>query len=240
MTKNKYVYKGRSKVMSQLPKIDDKNRVLIDSCAFIIFCSSPLSNVKSLGTPLINEHYDDEMLNLYLDSLQTICKNPNIIIVTGYQSKKILKHKRRSEFSVIENLLFEMTNTAEDLRIGLNATKSCPITVFDSHFIPSYKSMQLLFENQKESSMLWSDRKTINVGCDVSETNIINYYGYSCKRKLKGAYYLSLNDADKMRKRIVGSTFNRNKFDFEMLTELRIRAKEDNSNSSRLDEICEN
>lgn len=238
-TKSKYVYRGRSKVISQIPKVETGSKILIDSCSFLIIASSPMANVKMLGCPLINDQYDDEVLNLYLDGIQSICKNPNIIISAGFQSKKILKHRRRAEYSVIENLLYELTNSAEDLRLGLNGTRSTPLAVFDAHFIPSYTSMELLFETQKESSMLWSRRKIDTVGCDINDNDLINFYGFKCSAKLKGAYFLSHSDADKMRKRIVGSTFNRNKFDYEMLTELRMRAKEDNSTSSRLDENSE-
>jgi len=240
MAKKQYVYKGRSRVINQMPKVETGNKTLIDSCAFLIMASNPLANLKMLGSPLINDQYNDDVLNLYLDGIHNVCKNPNIIIVGGFQIKKILKHNRRAEFSVIENVLFELTNNAEDLRIGLNATKACPLVVFDAQFIPSFKSMELLFENKKESSMLWSTRNVDKVGCDISNSKIINFYAYKCPNKLLGGYYLSPSDADKMRRRVVGSTFNRNKFDFEMLTELRIRAKEDNSSSYRLDENNEN
>lgn len=240
MAKNKYVYKGRSKIVTQIPQIETGNKTLIDKCTFIIIASSPMANTKMLGCPLINDTYDDEVLNLFLDGINNICANPNIIVIGGFQIKKILKHQRRGEYSVIENLLYDMTNSAQDLKIGLNASRSSPILVLDANFLPSYTSMSLLFENQLESSILYSKRKIDRVGCDISSTGYVNYFGFKCENKLKGAYYLSHNDADRMRKKIVGSTFNSNKFDFELLTEIRIKAKEDNSSSSRLDENYEN
>lgn len=240
MAKSKYVYKGRSKVVNQIPKVETGRKNLIDKCTFIIMASSPMANVKKFGCPLINDNYDDDVLNLYLDGINSICKTPNIIIVGGFQIKKLLKHQRRNEYIVIENVLYEMTNSAEDLRIGMNGSRNSPVAVFDSHFLPSYTSMSLLFEKKAESCVIYSKRKADIVGCDISETGYVNFFGYKCSAKLKGAYYLSHVDADKIRKRVTGSTFNRNKFDFEMITELRIKAKEDNSSSSRLDENYEN
>lgn len=236
----KYIYKGRSRIVSKIPEVkNDKPTILIDSCSVVIMASNPMSGIKKLGCPLINDSYDDEVMNLYLDGMKSFIKSPNIIIVGGYNIKKILKHDRRNEYIIVENILFDLTNSAEDLRVAINATSSGPILVFDANFIPSKKSMQLLLEDKNQSSLLYSKRVSNLVGCDVSKGGFINYFGYKCPNKIKGAYYLSSVDADKMRKRICGSTFNKNKFDFEMLTELRIKAKEDTSTSSRLDENYE-
>jgi hypothetical protein len=240
MAKSKYVYKGRSKIVTQIPQIETGNKTLIDKCTFIIIASNPMANTKMLGCPLINDTYDDDVLNLFLDGINKICNDPHIVIVGGYQIKKVLKHQRRGEYVVVENLLYDVTNSAQDLKIGLNASRNSPVVVLDSNFLPSYTSMSLLLENQLESSILYSKRKTDKVGCDISSTGYVNYFGYKCENKIKGAYYLSKSDADRMRRKITGSTFNSNKFDFEILTEIRIKAKEDNSSSSRLDENYEN
>lgn len=233
---SRYIYKGRSKLIKKIPEKLNKENILIDSCAFIIIASSPISNTKKLGCPLINEHFGTEVLDFHLDVIKLICKNPEIVIVGGFEIKKLLKHPRREEYIIVENLLYELTNSAEDLKIGLNATRGSNICVIDGNFIPSITSYKLLLSEPMKSSILYSNRKSLAVGCEIGNENYVSYYSYKSENKLKGAMYLSQTDSARMRKKILGSTFNKNKFDFELLDETRIIALNDTSQSVRIDE----
>lgn len=233
---SRYIYKGRSKLIKKIPEKINKENILIDSCAFIIIASSPISNTKKLGCPLINEHFGTEVLDFHLDVIKMVCKHPEIVIVGGFEVKKVLKHSRREEYIVVENLLHEMTNSAEDLKIGLNASRCLNTCVIDGNLVPSLMSYKLLLEEPMKSSILYSNRRALGVGCEIGNENYVSYYSYKSDNKLKGAMYLSQTDSARMRKKILGSTFNKNKFDFELLDETRMLAKNDTSQSVRIDE----
>ena len=233
----KYEYKGRSKIVPQIPKTKTgKIKHIVDQCSFILISSYPMSGVKKLGCPLSNDYYGEEVLDLHLDIIQSVCKNPNIIAVGGFDIKRIFKHQRRNEFQIIENSLFEFTNSSEDLRIGLNACVRSNTVVLDSTFLPSVDSYKILFKDTTKSKILYSARKSDCVGINVTEDGIINFFGYGCDNKIKGAYYLNLNDFDRIRKKCTGSSFNKNKIDHEILEELRMYGVADDSKSFRLDE----
>ena len=233
----KYEYKGRSKVISRVPQRKTSNsKHIIDTCNFIIFSSYPVSGVKKLGSPLVNEHYGEEVLNLHLDLIQSVCESPNILVVSGFESKKILKSSRRNEFQVIENLIFEFTNSSEDLRISLNAAPRNASVVIDGAFLPSKETYELLLQDQLHSKTCYSTRKSDCIGIHTDDDKVINYYGYRCEKKTKGAYYISLLDFDRLRKKMLGSSFNKNQFDYEVLSELKMLGVEDLSKSLRLDE----
>lgn len=237
----KYEYKGRSKIVQQLPSTKvDKSKYIIDQCSFILISSYPLADVKKLGCPLSNSYYGEEVLDLHLDLIQTICKTPNIIIVGGFDIKKIFKHPRRNEFQIVENTLFEFTNSSEDMRLGLNACIRSNTIIIDAAFLPSVESYKLLLKNITSSKILYSIRKSDCVGINLNDENIINFFGYKCENKIKGAYYLSLSDLDRIRKKCIGSSFNKVKFDYEMLDELKIHGTLDESKSFRLDENYDN
>ncbi|MFK5282248.1 hypothetical protein ACI3PL_22075, partial [Lacticaseibacillus paracasei] len=85
------------------------------------------------------------------------------------------------------------------------------------------------------SKIVYSERQSNCVGVNITNENIVNFFGYKCKNKTKGAYFLNLEDFDKIRKRTFGSSFNKNRFDYEILEELKMYAVEDNSKSLRLD-----
>lgn len=233
----KYQYKGRSKIVSEVPKRKTSStNIIIDKCSFIIIASYPIAGVRKLGCPLINEHYDEQVLDLHLDLINSICRCPNIMIVAGFDVKKLFKYKRRNEFQIIENTIFEFTNSSEDLRIGLNSIARDYTVVLDGAFLPSVETYKLLLTDLNTSKIIYSKRESQCVGVNITEENIVNYFGYKCENKTKGAYYLSMEDFDKIRKRTFGSSFNKNRFDYEMLEELKMTAIEDKSKSMRLDE----
>ena len=237
---SRFVYKGRPKVIQQMPKKSSIGNFLIDSCAFIIFASRPISNTKSLGCPLVNNYFGTEIIDFQLDIIKMVCKNPEIVIIGGYDIKKILKHIRRDEYSVVENILHELTNSAEDLKIGLNATRSKNVVIIDGSFIPSIDSFKLIFNNPNHSYILYSVRESDQIGCELDNSKAkVSYFSFISKNKTKGINYLCPLDSSRMRKKIIGSTFHNNKFDFELYEETSFLALEDNSISIRIDEVTE-
>lgn len=233
----KYEYKGRSKIVPEIPKSKtNKTKYIIDQCSFILISSYPMADTKKLGCPLSNNYYGDEVLDLHLDIIQSICKSPNIIVVGGFDIKRILKHKRRNEFQIVENSLFEFTNSSEDLRLGVNATARSNTIVLDATFLPSIDSYKLLLKDKTKSKILYSIRKSNCIGINITTNGIVNFFGYGCDNKTKGAYYLNIDDFDRIRKKCTGSSFIKNKFDYEILEELSIKGILDNSKSFRLDE----
>jgi len=235
----KYEYKGRSKVVAKIPDVSAKTankKYIINNCSFLLLSSYPMLNIKKFGCPLSNHYYDNDIMDLQLDLIQSVCKNPKIMIVGGFDVKRIFKHTRRNEFQVVENNLFEFTNSCEDLRIGLNSLGRSPTVVVDSTFIPSVETYKLLLVEPTVSKIIYSRRESDCIGVNITAEGLVNYFAYKCLDKAKGAYFLSQGDCDRVRKKCVGSSFNKSKFDYEILDELKIVAVEDNSVSLRLDE----
>lgn len=233
----KYEYKGRSKIITEIPKRKPKKaKQTIDNCCFLLLSAYPLAGVKKLGCPLSNDYYEDEVMNLHLDLIYEVCKAPFISVVGGFDIKRILKHPRRNEFQIIENTLFEFTNSSEDLRIGLNGIPRAPTVVVDAAFLPSIETYKSLLIDPNDSKIIYSTRESDCVGCNLTKEGLVNFFGYACPHKTKGAYILSVSDIDRIKKKMLGSTFNKNKFDYEILDELRLIGVEDLSKSLRLDE----
>ncbi len=158
------------------------------------------------------------------------------MVVGGFDVKKIFKYNRRNEFQIIENTIFEFTNSSEDLRIGLNSIPRNYTVVLDAVYLPSVETYKMLLKDLNVSKIVYSERQSNCIGVNITNENIVNFFGYKCKNKTKGAYFLNLEDFDKIRKRTFGSSFNKNRFDYEILEELKMYAVEDNSKSLRLDE----
>ena len=73
----KYEYKGRSKVIAKIPDVSTKTsnkKFIINNCSFLIFSSYPMLNIKKFGCPLSNHYYDNDIMDLQLDLIQSVCK----------------------------------------------------------------------------------------------------------------------------------------------------------------------
>jgi hypothetical protein len=85
---------------------------------------------------------------------------PLLLVVGGFDIKRIFKHPRRNEFQIIENTLFEFTNSSEDLRLGLNGIPRAPTVIVDAAFLPSVETYRLLVTDPNDSKIIYSERES--------------------------------------------------------------------------------
>ena len=69
----KYQYKGRSKIITQIPSQKTvKLNTIVDTCNFVILAAYPMAGIKKLGCPLVNDYYNEEVVNLHLDLIKSV------------------------------------------------------------------------------------------------------------------------------------------------------------------------
>lgn len=226
-----YIYRGRSKTYEK-PQKQKKIEFLFENMCFIIVSSYPLDGVKSKGSKVLQKHLDSEVIEYNLDLFGSICKNPEIIVISGISGKEIIKHSRRQEYIVVENSLFEFTNSAEDLRLGLLATRSPEVIFLDSSFIPVLDTLNLIKEDNNSKAFCKEEiDNKYDIGVLEGETGYISSYTFTSQDKLTGMYYLNSQDVSRLRKKTCGSSFNKNKYAFEMFDEIKMKKINDTTNS---------
>lgn len=225
-----YTYKGKSKLYRK-PVESSERRFLFKKMGFIIAGSQPIFETKSYGNKLLYTYNDFEILEYYLDLFNTICEEPEIIITTGLSHKDFVKHRRRDEFSIVENQMYEFSNSSEDLRLGLLALRS-PHTIFiDSVFLPTIDTMKHLLTGREMSSKVFTKRLNDNyVGVSCGD-KYISSFNFESDLKLTGMYFINTNDIDRIRKKCIGNTFSKNKFAFELLSDAKATVIIDETNS---------
>lgn len=231
-----FTYKGRSKVIEKIQK-PKKVKPIIDECSFIIISNTHLCGLKTLGSPLLYNYYGETVLSYYIDIIYTICNNPTITVVSSCEPNKIIKEDEITKVQFVENILGNLTNNAEDLKIGLYANKIQNTFILDAHFMPSFSAFQDLMADKTCSTTIYEVNGSTDIGINISDDNMVNFFSYRSDKKLMGAYFFTKSDIELLRKRVYGSSFNKTKFDWEMYSELKIRAIMNNTPSFRIDKF---
>lgn len=227
-----YVYNGKKRIY-EAPKQKKVAKPLFENLGFIICGSYPTNGVKSNGSKLLATHNGSTLLDYHLDLINSVCENPEIIVVSGVSTKDLLRHPRKSEYIIVENQMYEFSNTAEDLRIGLLALRSPNLIYIDSGFLPTVKSLKyLLGHKDRTTKAFLKDEKDENyVGVNIGNNGYIANYSFKTQNTLAGMYYINPNDIGRIRKRTINKNFSKNLFTFELLSDLKVKAILDESES---------
>lgn len=225
-----YTYKGKSKLYRKPVEKQSKN-FLFKNMGFIICGSQPIFETKSYGNKLLYEYKNVQVLDYYLDLIHEVCEDPEIIITTGLSHKDFVKHERKDEFAIVENQMYEFSNSSEDLRIGLLALRS-PHTVFiDSVCLPTVDTMRYLLTGREMSSKIFTKKLQDNYMGVTTGDKYISGFDFDSEFKLTGMYFINTNDIDRIRKKTISNVFAKNKFAFELLSDAKATMILDESNS---------
>lgn len=228
-----YVYNGKSKFYAKPAKKQAKKKLLFKNMGFVLCGAHPVGGFKVNGSNLLTEYLGSEIIEYQLDLINSICEDPEIIVVTGIAHNQFVKHSRRSEFSIVENQLYEFSNSAEDLRLSLNALKSPHLIFIDSGFIPTIDTYKYLLGHKDRTTKVFiKDVQDPNyVGVNIGSNGYVANFSFLAKNSLTGMYYINTNDIQRIRKKSISKNFSKNKFAFEMLEELKTKAILDESES---------
>lgn len=217
-----YIYNGKQKAHNK-PKPSHSEH-LCEFGTFIIYGGRFVNGMKTQGNPLLWLHEHNPLIEYQLNCINYICAKPEIIVIGGFEFEKLSRFKRRTEYKLIENVLYDLSNTALDLRFALNISSYNNVHILDSTFIPNVPMFRAITKNPNESQILVeSDNANNNIGVHVNSNNIITSFSYMGVHELSGYKYLSPLDTLRLKKIVVNPYFVRTKYDFEMLDTLKIR-----------------
>lgn len=227
---NKFSHSGKSKAY---PKPENNKPKLFNSPTWILDGSAPEQNIISRGSVLLQKYEKSEILEYYLDFIHMVSSNPRIVIVSGVSNNEFIKHGRSAEYGIIENQLYRLTNSAENLRLGILGSPISKDTFFiEKPIIPKIEIFKRIAENKRSKIVCIEETNSKKIG--LADSNEIKFV-FGTNIKLSGLYYFNEQDLIRLRKKIIGPSFAKNKFAFEMFTNIKFKiVMEENANINEL------
>lgn len=210
-----------------LNKNTDLNGELV---SIILLCDSPGYRMKSYGPiPLISIS-NNRLIDLQIKAIQQAFTNFEIIICLGFDAEKTCKYIR-SKYSklpirIVENQLFNSSNSCESVRIALNNTLNNRVLICSGNLLFNSKIFSLI--NYAQTCVLIENDpcENLEIGINIDHNNEAQYFSFGACRIWSEILYLHSFDAIEVLRKILVSPENKNKFIFEALNDvLRTKSK---------------
>lgn len=189
--------------------------------SFILLCDSPGYRMKSYGSSCLLEIGGNKLLDIQIQTINSYFENKEIILCVGFDSSSIIKYVRNSykniNIRIVENQLYDKTNSCESLRLCLNNTLNDKVFVIDGSILLNYN----IFANLSfKDNLLFTQNKSNNfeIGFNINEKNLVEYISYGAYNVWSEILYLN-SATDSMRKLLINEQF-KNKLIFEAINEL--------------------
>ena len=94
---------------------DDKD----DNIVFVILSAGVGNRMRSYGPKCLFKTSEETILDKQISTIKSNFLNNEIILVVGFEANKVIK-KISDDIRVVENQLYQATNSAESLRLAIN------------------------------------------------------------------------------------------------------------------------
>lgn len=213
-------------------KTKQKNNVRIvttdipkdDLISVIILSDCPGYRMKSYGSmPLVNID-TKHLIDLQIEAIKKAYKFYEIILCVGFDADKIAKYVcnkyNKINIRIVENQLFNSSNSCEAIRLALNNTMNNKLLIIDGSLLFSHKTLKSLKLDSNATLTQKIPSENLQIGINVNDNDIAQHFSF-------GAYktwseILFLNDVESIHhlKKFLSHPDSKKKFIFEAINDL--------------------
>lgn len=191
----------------------------------VLLCDSPGYRMKSYGAlPLISINEKYRLIDMQIHAIQQVFKNFEIILCVGFDAEKICRYIRskynKINIRVVENQLFESSNSCESTRIALNNTFNHKLLICDGNLLLNKQALSLV--DDKTSCILIENRPSDNleIRVNIDDKNQAQYFSFGAHKTWSEIVFLNDQESIEIFRKFLSSHDNKTKFIFEALNEL--------------------
>lgn len=159
-----------------------------DSLITIVFlCDSPGYRMKSYGAIPLIPFKTKRLIDIQINAIKSVFKNFEIVLCVGYDSDRVCKYVknkyRNINIRIIENQIFDKSNSCESVRLCLNNINNEKIIICDGSLIIDSKTFKSLNGSHSSYVMTEIDKNDdLEIGVNTGSKNFAEHFGF-------GAYY---------------------------------------------------
>lgn len=215
-SKKKYV------TTAKMPKIDVVKST--DLISIILLCDSPGYRMKSYGPTSLISINGKKLIDLQIELINKTFNNNEIIICAGFEIDRIIKYiktkHKKSNIRVVENQLYNNSNSCESLRIAINNTFNNKILICDGNLLLNNKCLSLIDIRYSCALIEKSPSGNLEIGVNIDHQNNIQHFSYGAHHIWSEILFMHNDDIIDECRKIIQSIDYKNKFIFEALNEL--------------------
>lgn len=168
--------------------------------SIIILDSIPDKKIKSIGNRcLIPIRKNTNILDYHIQSAKKILKNAKIIVICGFESKKVKKYislnNKYNNIKYIEYDINELSNFGQALQLGLSTAKNTNCLIWNTnHVLHKYAINTIQSKIISQKSFIAYNRKKGDIGLLIDKNNIATNCYYDLPNTLYDIMYLTHQD----------------------------------------------
>lgn len=201
-----------------------KNNKQSELISVVLVCDSPGYRMKSYGPLSLVSIKNLKLIDHQIQAIINTFENYEIVLCLGFDSEKVCRYIRSKYKSknirIVENQLYNSSNSCESLRISLNNILNNKIIVCDGNLLLNKKSLNII--NTNISCALFEKKPTENleVGFNKDDFNNIQYFSYGAKYIWSEICFLNGEAIIEDLRKILTSYDSKTRFIFEAINEL--------------------
>lgn len=211
----------KTKCVTTIKNQKNKEYKCSEFVSFIIICDSPGYRMKSYGASPLLDIGNLKLLDIQIKAIKNCFTNFEIILCVGFDSSSIIKYVRNNlkniNIRIVENQLYEQTNSCESLRLSLNNICNNKVFVLDGSLVLN----ENIFHNfSTKDNVLFSQTKQndFEIGFNINENNVIEHVSFGASNIWSEILYTN-NATDGMKKLLFNGSYKK-KLIFELINDL--------------------
>lgn len=229
---------------AKMPKIDITKSN--DFVSIILLCDSPGYRMKSYGPTSLISIKGKKLIDWQIEIINKTFSNNEIIICAGFEIDRIIKYiktkHKKTNIRVVENQLYNNSNSCEALRIAINNTFNDKILICDGSLLFSPKCLSLIDTNCACVLIESKPSHTLDIGVNIDNENYTQHFSYGANHIWSEILFMNNESIIDDFRKILQSVDYKNKFIFEAINEIlnskyNIKAIANNSSIEKINDI---
>lgn len=212
-------------VVSPKRKTKEKNdKKTTELVTIILLCDSSGYRMKSYGPVSLVNINNTKLIDLQIECIKNVFENFEIILCVGFDAEKICKHIRSQHkdirIRIVENQLYNTSNSCESLRLSLNNTANNKIVICDGNLVLNKGCLENI-DTDKSCLLIEKDPcENLEIGLNSDNNKIVQHLSYGANKIWSEILFLNGFDIIESLRKIITKYDSKTRFIFESINEL--------------------
>lgn len=189
----------------------------------ILLCDNPGYRMKSYGPASLIPFKNKRLIDFQIDAIKKVFSCHEIIVCAGFDADKVCKYIKQkyktTNIRIVENQIFNTSNSCESARLSLNNTNNDRVLICDGSLYFTSETLEQLPLNESIVFTEMCKQDNLEVGVNVNENGNIEHFSFGANNTWSEICFLQNHEAIESLRRILTAS-EKSKFIFEALNEL--------------------